>query len=61
MGQVNCLSFCIGGIVFGQVGTFILCGRDAVIKEQVVTFAQLSKRPSDVLLPCYVALLAVFF
>ena len=42
MGQVNCLAFCIGGVVFVQVGMFVLCCSDAVIKEQVVTFAQLS-------------------
>ena len=53
MGQVDCLAFCVGGVVFDQVGTFVLCGGDAVIEEQVVTFAQSSKRPLDVLLPCY--------
>ena len=60
-GQVDCLAFCVGGIIFCQVDTFVLCGGDAVIKEQVVTFAQPLKRLSDVLLPCYFALLAVFF
>ena len=62
MGRVDCLAFCIGVIVFGQVGTFVLCGGDAVIKEQeVVTSAQSSKCPLDVLLPCYFVLLVVFF
>ena len=32
-----------------------------VIEEQVVTFVQLLKHPSDALLPCYFVLLAVFF
>jgi hypothetical protein len=61
VGRVDCLAFCVGGIIFGQVSTFVLCGGDAVIKEQVVTFAQPLKRPLDVLLPCYFALLAVIF
>ncbi len=39
---VNCLAFCIAVVVFGQVGTFILCYCDAVIEEQVVILAQLS-------------------
>ena len=58
---MNCLAFCVGGIIFGRVGTFVLCGGVAVIKEQVVTFAQLSKHPPDVLLQCYFVLLVVFF
>ena len=45
MGRVDCLVFRVGGIVFGQVGTFILGNGDAVIKEQAFNFAQLSKRP----------------
>ena len=40
---------------------FVLCGGDAVLKEQVVTFVQSLKCPSDMLSPCYFALLAVFF
>ena len=59
--RVDCLASRIGGIRFGQVGMFVLCGGDAVIKEKVVTYAQPPKHPSDVLLPCYFALLAVFF
>ena len=61
MSQVDCLSFCVGGIIFGQVSMFVVCGGDTFIEEQVVTFTQPSKRPSDVLLPCYFALLVVFF
>ena len=53
--------FCIVDVVFGQVGTFVLCGSDAFIKEQVVKYAQLSLCPPEVLLPCYLALSAVFF
>jgi hypothetical protein len=41
VGQVDCLEFCIAVIVFGQVGTFVLCYCDAVIKEQVIIIAQL--------------------
>ena len=59
--QVNCFGFCVGGIIFGQAGMFVLCGGDAVIKEQVVTFAQPSTCLLDVLSPCYFALLAVIF
>ncbi len=42
VGQVDCLVFCIAVVIFGQVGTFVLCYCDAVIKEQVVILAQLS-------------------
>jgi hypothetical protein len=42
VGQVNCLAFCIAVVVFGQVGMFVLCCCDAVIKEQVIILAQLS-------------------
>jgi hypothetical protein len=53
--------FCVGGIVFGQVSMFVLCGGDAVIEEQIVIFAQSLKRPWDVLSPCYFALSAGSF
>ena len=53
--------FHVGGVIFGQAGTYVLCYGDAVIKEQFVTFAQLLKLLSDVLSPCYFALLVVFF
>ncbi len=46
------LRFALVVSFFGQVGTFVIRGGDAVIKKQVVTFLQLLKRPSDVLLPC---------
>ncbi len=42
VGQVDCLAFHIAVITFGQVGTFVLCYCDAVIKEQVIILAQLS-------------------
>jgi hypothetical protein len=42
VGRVDCLAFCIAVIVFGQVGTFVLCYCDAVIEEQVAILAQLS-------------------
>ena len=40
VGHVNCLAFCAVGIDFGQVGTFVLCYSNAVIKKQAVTLAQ---------------------
>jgi hypothetical protein len=42
MGRVDCLAFCIAVIIFGQVNTFVLCYRDAVIKEQVIILVQSS-------------------
>ena len=36
VGIVDCVAFCIGGVIFGQDSAFILCYSDAVIKEQVV-------------------------
>ena len=42
VGRVDCLVFCIVGVVFGQISTFILCGGDADMEEQVVAFVQLS-------------------
>ena len=47
VGRVNCLAFCVVGVVFGQVGRFVLCDSDAVIKEQVVTLAQSSYQPPE--------------
>ncbi len=41
VGRVDCLVFCVAVDVFGQVGMFMLCYCDAVIKEQVVILAQL--------------------
>jgi hypothetical protein len=41
VGRVNCLAFCVGVVVFGQVSTFVLCYCEAIIKEQVVLLAQL--------------------
>ncbi len=59
VGRVNCLAFCVAVIVFGQVGTFVLCYCDAVIEEQVIILVQLLYRLPYMLLPCYLVLLAV--
>ncbi len=42
VGRVDCFVFCVAVVVFGQVGTFVLCYCDAVIKEKVIILTQLS-------------------
>jgi hypothetical protein len=42
VGQVDCLAFRVAVVIFGQVGTFVFCYCDAVIKEQAVILAQSS-------------------
>ncbi len=49
----------IVGVVFGQAGPFVLCEGNAVVKEQVVTIAQLPECLLNVLLPGNLALPAV--
>ncbi len=44
VGSVDCQTFLIVGVVFGQVGPFVLCEGNAVVKEKVVTIAQLPER-----------------
>ncbi len=39
MGGIDCYAFCIVGVVLGNGCAFILCLGDAVVKEQIVTFA----------------------
>ena len=39
MGGINCHTLCIGGVVFGDGGALVLCVGDAVVEEQIVTFA----------------------
>ncbi len=60
VGSVDCQTFLIVGVVFGQAGPFILCEGNAVVKEQVITIAQLPERLLNVLLPGNFALPAVF-
>ncbi len=50
----------IAGVVFGQAGPFVLCEGNAVVKEQVVTIAQLPEHLINVLLPGGFLLPAVF-
>ncbi len=61
VGSVNCQTFLIVGVVFGQAGPFVLCEGNAVLdEEQVVTIAQLPERLLNVLSPGDFALPAVF-
>jgi hypothetical protein len=60
VGCVDCRTFFVAGVVFGQAGPFILCKGNDVVEEQVVTFAQLPERLLNVLLPGNFSLPAVF-
>jgi hypothetical protein len=60
VGSVDCQTFLIVGVIFGQAGPFVLCEGNAVVEEQVVTIAQLPKHLLNVLLPGNFALPAVF-
>ncbi len=60
VGCVDCCTFFVAGVVFGQAGLFVLCKGNAVVEEQVVTFTQLLKRLLNVLLPGNFLLPAVF-
>jgi hypothetical protein len=53
-------TFFVAGVVFGQAGPFVLCKGNAVVEEQVVTFAQSPEHLLNVLLLGYLALPAVF-
>jgi hypothetical protein len=39
MGGIDCHALCIVGVILGDGCSFILCFGDAVVKEQIVTFA----------------------
>jgi hypothetical protein len=39
MGGINCHMMCIVGVTLGNGGAFVLGVGDAVVKEQIVTFA----------------------
>jgi hypothetical protein len=39
MGGINCHTLCIAGVVLGNGSVFVLGMGDAVVKEQIVTFA----------------------
>jgi hypothetical protein len=60
VGSVDCQTFLIAGVLFGQAGPFVLCKGNAVVKEQVVTITQLPEPLLNVLLPGNFLLPAVF-
>jgi hypothetical protein len=60
VGSVDCQTFLIAGVIFGQAGPFVLCNDNAVVEEQVVTIAQSPERLLYVLLPGDLSLPAVF-
>jgi hypothetical protein len=39
VGSIDCQTFLIAVVVFGQYGTFVLCVGNAVVEEQFVTIA----------------------
>jgi hypothetical protein len=39
MGRINCHTLCIVGVTLGKGGVFVLGVSDAVVKEQIITFA----------------------
>jgi hypothetical protein len=39
MGGINCHMLCIVGVALGNGGVIVLGMSDAVVKEQIVTFA----------------------
>jgi hypothetical protein len=59
VGSVDCHTFLVAVVGFGQAGPFVLCKGNAVVKEQVVAIAQLPERLLNVLLLGYLALPAV--
>jgi hypothetical protein len=60
VGSVDCHTFLVAVVSFGQAGLFIFCKGNAVIKEQVIAIAQSPECLLNVLLPGYLALPAVF-
>ncbi len=60
VGSVDCHTFLVAVVGFGQAGLFVLCEGNAVVKEQVNAIAQSLKRLLNVLLLGYLALPAVF-
>ncbi len=60
VGCVDCRTFFVAGVVFGQAGPFVLCKGNAVVEEQVVTITQSPERLLNVLLPGNFLLPAVF-
>ncbi len=60
VGSVDCHTFLVAAVGFGQAGLFVLCEGNAVVKEEVIAIAQLPEHLLNVLLPGYLALPAVF-
>ncbi len=60
VGSVDCHTFLVAVIGFGQAGPFVLCEGNAVLEGQVVAIAQSPEHLLNVLLPGYLALPAVF-
>ncbi len=60
VGSVDCHTFLVVVVGFGQAGLFVLCEGNAVVEEQVVAIAQSPERLLNVLSPGYLALPAVF-
>ncbi len=60
VGSVDCHTFLVAVVGFGQAGLFVLCKGNAVVKEEVVAIAQSPEHLLNVLLPGYLALPAMF-
>ncbi len=60
VGSVDCHTFLVAVVGFGQAGPFVLCESNAVVEELVVAIAQLPEHLLNVLLPGYLALPVVF-
>ncbi len=60
VGSVDCHTFLVAVVGFGQAGPFVLCEVNAVVEKQVVAIAQSLERLLIVLLPGFLALPAVF-
>ncbi len=60
VGSVDCHTFLVAVISFGQAGPFVLCESNAVVKEQVIAIAQSPEHLLNVLSPSYLALPVVF-
>jgi hypothetical protein len=60
VGCVDCCTFFVASVVFGQAGPFVLCEGNVVVEKQVVTIAQSLERLLNVLLPGNFLLPAVF-
>ncbi len=58
--SVDCHTFLVAVVGFGQAGPFVLCKGKAVVEEQIVAIAQSPERLINVLLLGYLALPAVF-